>query len=510
MSYIGTEPKDIRSFGRTKFDYTATQGQTAFTGADDDGKVLAFTVGQIEVYVNGILMDDSDFTTTGTGTVTLASAANLNDVVNVVSFETNIPDSNYVPASGGTFTGAVTHSGTVTLSGNVSGATTFTDQVTFGTNTNLLSNAEFTTNTTGWAATGSTLAIVSNELQLTPGSGVNGFANQQVDNLVIGASYIASVTVTVDAGSLSRLYIGTSANGNQTVNTLNLGTGTHSFTFVATATTHHFALVVGGGNGQVTRFDNAKLIEANKVTFPAGYGKVDGILAVDRATSDGTIIDLQKDGTSVGTVGSYLGTYLYMGSAGGTDTHINFVNGNVRPATATGAHLDNSLDLGHSQSRWKDLYLSGGAYLGGTGAVNKLSDYEYGSWTPVLLATSTNPSHSSTGAGIGGAYVKIGNVVHVWFDINVNITNAGSGTAMIGGLPITPATSVASGGYSTVQFRASSALSVSSNVPITGWVYGSNNRIYPETNQQVSQSPINYNVGNSIRITGMSTYYTTA
>ena len=107
MSYIGTEPKDIRSFGRTKFDYTATQGQTAFTGADDDGKVLAFTVGQIEVYVNGILMDDSDFTTTGTGTVTLATAANLNDVINIVSFETNIPDSNYVPATGGTFSGDV-------------------------------------------------------------------------------------------------------------------------------------------------------------------------------------------------------------------------------------------------------------------------------------------------------------------------------------------------------------------------------------------------------------------
>lgn len=123
MSYIGTEPKDIRSFGRTKFDYTATQGQTAFTGADDDGKVLAFTTGQIEVYVNGILMDDSDFTTTGTGTVTLASAANLNDVVNVVSFETNIPDSNYVPASGGTFTGNITASGTLGVTGavNISG-----------------------------------------------------------------------------------------------------------------------------------------------------------------------------------------------------------------------------------------------------------------------------------------------------------------------------------------------------------------------------------------------------
>lgn len=117
MSYIGTEPKDIRSFGRTQFDYTATQGQTAFTGADDDGKVLAFTTGQINVYVNGILMDDSDFTTTGTGTVTLASAANLNDIISIVSFESNIPDNDYVPASGGTFTGAVTHTGAFTSQG---------------------------------------------------------------------------------------------------------------------------------------------------------------------------------------------------------------------------------------------------------------------------------------------------------------------------------------------------------------------------------------------------------
>jgi len=138
MSYIGTEPKDIRSFGRTQFDYTASQGQTAFTGADDDGKVLAFTTGQINVFVNGILMDDSDFTTTGTGTVTLASAANLNDIISIVSFESNIPDNDYVPASGGTFSGNVTHSGTVTNSGNVTvggtlgvtGATTMSSNLT--------------------------------------------------------------------------------------------------------------------------------------------------------------------------------------------------------------------------------------------------------------------------------------------------------------------------------------------------------------------------------------------
>ena len=107
MSYIGTEPKDVRSFGRAKFDYTASQGQTAFTGADDDSKTLAFTDGQIEVHVNGILMDESDFSTSNGNTVTLASAANLNDIVSITALQTDIPNSDYVPATGGTFTGDV-------------------------------------------------------------------------------------------------------------------------------------------------------------------------------------------------------------------------------------------------------------------------------------------------------------------------------------------------------------------------------------------------------------------
>ena len=117
MPYIGTQPKDVRSFGRAKFDFTAKQGQTAFTGADDDGKTLGFIDGQMEVYVNGILMDESDFSTTNNNTVTLSSAANLNDILSVVALQTDIPNSDYVPATGGTFTGSVTQSGSVTGSG---------------------------------------------------------------------------------------------------------------------------------------------------------------------------------------------------------------------------------------------------------------------------------------------------------------------------------------------------------------------------------------------------------
>jgi hypothetical protein len=36
-----------------------------------------------------------------------------------------------------------------------------------------------------------------------------------------------------------------------------------------------------------------------------------------------------------------------------------------------------------SAARFKDLYLSGGVYLGGTVAANYLDDYEEGTWTPI-------------------------------------------------------------------------------------------------------------------------------
>jgi len=262
MSYIGTEPKDIRSFGRTKFDYTATQGQTAFTGADDDGKVLAFTVGQIEVYVNGILMDDSDFTTTGTGTVTLASAANLNDVVNVVSFETNIPDSNYVPASGGTFTGNVTFSGT------------------------------------------------------TSGIDMNG------TELVLDADGDTSITADTD---------------------------------------DHIDFKTAGT-------DRLK-ITTDKVQFN---------------------VDAKVDS-------------------------------------------DNARDLGSGGARWKDLYLSGGAYIGGTAAANYFDDYEEGDWTAAFASQygsiTTNSSYQT------GTYTKIGRTVHINIHIRASAISSPSGNLTITGLP---------------------------------------------------------------------------
>ena len=83
--------------------------------------------------------------------------------------------------------------------------------------------------------------------------------------------------------------------------------------------------------------------------------------------------------------------------------------------------------------RFRDIYLSGGVYLGGTGSANKLDDYEEGTWTPTLLGASSNPT-------VGyllqtGHYTKIGNTVNLYCRLQTNSRSGGSGTALIGGLP---------------------------------------------------------------------------
>jgi hypothetical protein len=59
---------------------------------------------------------------------------------------------------------------------------------------------------------------------------------------------------------------------------------------------------------------------------------------------------------------------------------IAFVDGvpAIYPWTTTGnTTSDAAIDLGDSAGRFKDLYLSGGVYLGGTGSANHLDDSTY-------------------------------------------------------------------------------------------------------------------------------------
>ena len=87
-----------------------------------------------------------------------------------------------------------------------------------------------------------------------------------------------------------------------------------------------------------------------------------------------------------------------------------------------------------------NLVVSGGVYLGGTGAANKLDDYEEGTWTPTFTTSGTDFGSITYDGITGGLYTKIGNMVHIQATIRTDAVTVGSasGSLYIGGLPYAP------------------------------------------------------------------------
>jgi len=117
MAYIGSSPTKVVSRQSANiFTYTATANQTAFTGSDANGNTLACTPSDIMVHMNGIKLEESDYTASTT-TVTLGSGAAAGDEVTItafVTFETadaytkSASDTRYVNATGDTISGKTT------------------------------------------------------------------------------------------------------------------------------------------------------------------------------------------------------------------------------------------------------------------------------------------------------------------------------------------------------------------------------------------------------------------
>lgn len=75
MAYIGNDPNTGTLEQNALLSYTATSGQTTFTGADTNGFPLDIgPTSDVKVFMNGVLLDTADYTQTA-NTITLASGA---------------------------------------------------------------------------------------------------------------------------------------------------------------------------------------------------------------------------------------------------------------------------------------------------------------------------------------------------------------------------------------------------------------------------------------------------
>ena len=180
-----------------------------------------------------------------------------------------------------------------------------------------------------------------------------------------------------------------------------------------------------------------------------GYNTSSLTLVANSADSNGAYVMIGKSrGSSVGSStalqnGDQIGG-VYFNAADGTDMNhaaayvsariYGDVSGNDIPGLLQFATTP---DGSNSPTEKLAILPSGGiTFNGDRSTANALDDYEEGTWTPQILAGTTNPTGGSN-LSARGAYVKIGNRVIVTFYIGVSWNNSPSGGVYVTNLPFT-------------------------------------------------------------------------
>ena len=95
---------------RVEYVYTATADQTSFSGNDDSSNSLAYTAGQIDVFLNGVKLAEDQYTASNGTSIVLDEGAAVDDIIEIVAF-------NFTTGASGGDTAFATRSGFSTSSG---------------------------------------------------------------------------------------------------------------------------------------------------------------------------------------------------------------------------------------------------------------------------------------------------------------------------------------------------------------------------------------------------------
>ena len=179
---------------------------------------------------------------------------------------------------------------------------------------------------------------------------------------------------------------------------------------------------------------------------------------LSRGTTDGSILTFYKDTTAVGSWRSRSGdrsTIILDPRSGGGG--LSGGGAGLYPTDNAGTISDGALTLGDPAARFKDIYLSGGVFLGGTGASNKLDDYEEGEFD-VSLTPNAGGSITMQNNKTKAKYTKIGNLVTVSGQIRTASVSNMSGDHIYMSLPyaIASGSDLSSHGWSHVVIYGSS------------------------------------------------------
>jgi hypothetical protein len=209
-------------------------------------------------------------------------------------------------------------------------------------------------------------------------AGVNRLSISTAGNVGIGTSSPTS-ELTINGGATSTdVRLQNTNSGSGAGNGLDIGLGSvgdngyiylyeNGYFYFATNATERMRIDASGNLlvGKTTVNSNVVGFEAESDGKIAATRSAAQVAIFNRTTSDGDIVTLRKDGTTVGSIGSASGLYPYIGgNAGGSgDVFLVFISNtsqSIRPATAAGVGRDNAIDLGASDARFDDIYATNG------------------------------------------------------------------------------------------------------------------------------------------------------
>ena len=97
ITFASTGGNASASDVRKRFVYTTSSSTTAFTGSDDNSETLSYTLGAVDVYLNGVLQKlTTDYAETNSSTITFANAVASGNVVEIIAYYRTIGTGNSV------------------------------------------------------------------------------------------------------------------------------------------------------------------------------------------------------------------------------------------------------------------------------------------------------------------------------------------------------------------------------------------------------------------------------
>ena len=311
-----------------EYNYTATAGQTTFSGTDDNSATLSYSTSNLIVTLNGIVLENgTDYTATSGTSIVLTVGASAGDELNVIAFKSFTTADMVSATTGGTFNGNVAVNGDLTVD---------TDTLYVDSTNNLVGIG--TTSPSSYEASANNLVV---------GDGTDNTTGVTI----VGGTSGASAVHFADGSSGDASY-----RGHIVYN--------HGSDYMKFATSGQQRMRIDSlGNVLVDKTSTGRTTVGHELR-PGGFARhtadADKALEIVRTSSDGEMVEFFKDGTQVGTIGNvaanlYIVDNLETGlrlDGSGTD--------NILPCGSGGTIRDNAIDLGTSSGRFDDIYATNG------------------------------------------------------------------------------------------------------------------------------------------------------